>query len=256
MKHIIAWNDVGIACHLTLIGEGSAVSEIKKRSAKNPDLFTFKDRMSHHEVLEELKDHHIGILPMPATKVWKLASPLKRGEYLASGLLVVGLDHQGHRFDDEVGSWMQLHDASILRTKISSFLNSMSDKEFSRLSQSAIEYANEHLSWSKALKSSQTESEVRTMASVCLVVTNGCAPDPRVERHARWLAESGHEVTIFAWDRNHTLDEKTDRNGYTILRKHTGSKASSSAHIVRQKRNFSNHCMVSLIFSFTMIRIQ
>ena len=152
MKHIIAWNDVGIACHLTLIGEGSAVSEIKKRSAKNPDFFTFKDRMSHHEVLEELKDHHIGILPMPATKVWKLASPLKRGEYLASGLLVVGLDHQGHRFDDEVGSWMQLHDASILRTKISSFLNSMSDKEFSRLSQSAIEYANEHLSWSRSIE--------------------------------------------------------------------------------------------------------
>ena len=152
MKHIIAWNDVGIACHLTLIGEGSAVSEIKKRSAKNPDYFTLKDRMSHHEVLEELKDHHIGILPMPATKVWKLASPLKRGEYLASGLLVVGLDHQGHRFDDEVGSWMQLHDASILRTKISSFLNSMSDKGFSRLSQSAIEYASEHLSWSRSIE--------------------------------------------------------------------------------------------------------
>ena len=76
------------------------------------------------------------------------------------------------------------------------------------------------------------------MASVCFVVTNGCAPDPRVERHARWLAESGHEVTIFAWDRNHTFDEKTDRNGYTILRKRTGSKASSSVHIVRQKKKF------------------
>ena len=76
------------------------------------------------------------------------------------------------------------------------------------------------------------------MASICLVVTNGCAPDPRVERHARWLAESGHEVTIFAWDRNHTLDEKTDCNGYTILRKRTGSKGSSSVHIVRQKKKF------------------
>ena len=102
--------------------------------------------MPHNDVLAELKNHHIGILPMPATKIWELASPLKRGEYVASGLLIVGLDHQGHRFDDDVGSWMQLHDASILRTKISSFLNSMSDEEFSEHSQSAIEYARAHLS--------------------------------------------------------------------------------------------------------------
>ena len=48
------------------------------------------------------------------------------------------------------------------------------------------------------------------MARICLVVTNGCAPDPRVERHARWLVELGHDVTIFAWDRQHTLDTKSD----------------------------------------------
>ena len=151
MKHIVAWNNIGIASHLTLIGEGSAVSEINKRKGKNPKLFTLKGRMTHREVLEELKDHHIGILPMPATKVWELASPLKRGEYLACGLMVVGLDHQGHRFDGEVGSWMQLHDASILRTKVSSLLSSMSDEEFTERSQAAIEFAREHLPWSKSI---------------------------------------------------------------------------------------------------------
>ena len=77
------------------------------------------------------------------------------------------------------------------------------------------------------------------MASICLVVTNGCAPDPRVERHARWLAEEGHEVTIFAWDRRHNLDEKTVRDGFTILRKRIERKASSSpVSIVRQKKKF------------------
>ncbi len=35
-----------------------------------------------------------------------------------------------------------------------------------------------------------------------MVVTNACAPDPRVERHARWLVEAGHVVDIFAWDRD------------------------------------------------------
>lgn len=152
MKHIVAWNDIGVASQLTLIGEGSAVSDIDKRIAKHPDLFTLKGRMPHHKVLEQLKEHHIGILPMPATKVWKLASPLKRGEYLASGLMIVGINHEGHRFNTDVGSWMQLHDTSILRTKISSFLNSISNEEFSEYSQSAIKYAHEYLSWSKSVE--------------------------------------------------------------------------------------------------------
>jgi hypothetical protein len=152
MDHIVAWNKVGIPCHLTLIGEGTAVSVIEKKQKKNPELFRLKGRMSQQNALEQLKEYHIGILPMPATKVWRLASPLKRGEYLASGLLIVGVDHEGHRFDTDVGSWMQLHDASILRTKISSFLYSISNVEFTEYSQSAIEYAHEYLSWSKSVK--------------------------------------------------------------------------------------------------------
>jgi glycosyltransferase involved in cell wall biosynthesis len=77
------------------------------------------------------------------------------------------------------------------------------------------------------------------MASICLVVTNGCDPDPRVERHARWLAQGGHEVTIFAWDREHDVDKETIRDGYTILRRRIGRKASSSpVSIIRQKKNF------------------
>ena len=77
------------------------------------------------------------------------------------------------------------------------------------------------------------------MVSICLVVTNGCAPDPRVERHACWLANKGHEVTIFAWDRDHNLQSETVRRGYTIFRKRIGRKASfSSVNIVLQKRKF------------------
>ena len=152
MDHIVAWNKVGIPCHLTMIGEGTAVSVIKKKLAKHPDLFTLKGRMPQQDVFEQLKEYHIGILPMPATKIWKLASPLKRGEYLANGLIIVGVDHEGHRFETDVGTWLQLHDASILRTKISSFLNSISNEEFTESSQSAIHFAHEHLSWSKRVE--------------------------------------------------------------------------------------------------------
>ena len=46
------------------------------------------------------------------------------------------------------------------------------------------------------------------MANIAMVVTNACAPDPRVERHAKWLVESGHSVTIHAWDRKSIFPKK------------------------------------------------
>ena len=75
------------------------------------------------------------------------------------------------------------------------------------------------------------------MAKICLVVTNGCAPDPRVERHTRWLVELGHNVTIFAWDREHTLDTRSERDGYIIQRIRT-KKVTSAFSVVHQKKKF------------------
>ena len=79
------------------------------------------------------------------------------------------------------------------------------------------------------------------MSKIALIVTNGCSPDPRVERHARWLAEAGHDVTIYAWDRAHEFDQKTIRNGYTIFRVRIESRAASfPITVVRQKQKFLN----------------
>ena len=61
------------------------------------------------------------------------------------------------------------------------------------------------------------------MAYIALVVTNACAPDPRVERHARWLAEEGHKVVIHAWDRTHSHPSESIKNGYKIKRYRIGS---------------------------------
>ena len=60
------------------------------------------------------------------------------------------------------------------------------------------------------------------MARVALVVTNACAPDPRVERHAGWLAEFGHDTEIHAWDRSHTSLIYEEKNGYKIHRYQIG----------------------------------
>ena len=60
------------------------------------------------------------------------------------------------------------------------------------------------------------------MARIAMVVTNACAPDPRVERHALWLTEQGHDVEIHAWDRQCSNSIHEEKNGYKIVRYRLG----------------------------------
>ena len=72
-----------------------------------------------------------------------------------------------------------------------------------------------------------------------MVVTNACAPDPRVERHARWLVEKGHTVDIIAWDREKGYPESEQRNGYRICRKrHGGTTNAGSIRTWIRKKQF------------------
>ena len=60
------------------------------------------------------------------------------------------------------------------------------------------------------------------MARIASVVTNGCNPDPRVLREARWLVEMGHEVTIHAFDRLENLPQQESVEGIIIHRHRVG----------------------------------
>ena len=76
------------------------------------------------------------------------------------------------------------------------------------------------------------------MARIAMVVTNACAPDPRVERHARWLVEDGNEVEIYAWDRDGDKPINEALNGYFINRtrfRKRSSRSSFSTWITKNK---------------------
>ena len=60
------------------------------------------------------------------------------------------------------------------------------------------------------------------MAKVAMVVTNSCAPDPRVLRSAFWLSEAGHQVTIHAFDRLQLHAKSESLHGARIMRYHLG----------------------------------
>ena len=53
-------------------------------------------------------------------------------------------------------------------------------------------------------------------------IQTACAPDPRVERAAKWLVEEGHEVQIHAFDRSQSSPKSSEKNGFTIIRHQLG----------------------------------
>lgn len=55
-----------------------------------------------------------------------------------------------------------------------------------------------------------------------MVVSNSCAPDPRVLRSAFWLVEAGHHVTIHAFDRLQLQAKSESIFGARIMRYHLG----------------------------------
>ena len=97
-----------IETQLLLIGKGDAFQGLKKMS-QNDDHLKVISTLPQKELAQKIAKAHIGLLPMPNSKVWALASPLKRSEYAASGLMIFGIDHQGHRFENEIQpEWTKL----------------------------------------------------------------------------------------------------------------------------------------------------
>lgn len=60
------------------------------------------------------------------------------------------------------------------------------------------------------------------MVRVAMVVTNPCAPDPRVLRHAVWMQEAGYRVTVHAFDREERHPMSENHRGVRIMRYRVG----------------------------------
>ena len=89
---------------------------------------------------------------MPDTPVWSIASPLKRGEYLASGLLVYGLDHAGHRLENTSEDWFRLSPMEDFHDKAIEWLSALTEAEAKKSSQLARAYAENNCSWKKSVE--------------------------------------------------------------------------------------------------------
>jgi len=147
-KILIALHNRGIKASLNIHGEGDALNKLKQM--KIPELFVTSS-LDSAELASRQSEYDIGFLPMPKDKVWELASPLKRSEYLASGLVICGIDHPGHRLPQS-GEWLQLYSEEKFVEHCCEWLVKIERKQLNKLQNTARKYAETHLSWAYSTK--------------------------------------------------------------------------------------------------------
>ena len=135
---------------LTLIGEGDAERGLRN-IAKNNDWISIIETLEKKDLAQQLARHDIGLLPMPDSTVWRLASPLKRSEYLSSGLLVYGIAHAGNQLPGRQEQWIKLVERPVFHDACGPWINSLSDVDVSQLKNNARRYAVDELNWSNTV---------------------------------------------------------------------------------------------------------
>jgi len=140
-----------IQSKLILVGEGDAFGGLQLM-AENRDDLEVHSTLSKEQLSKKLAQAHIGLLPMPATKIWSLASPLKRSEYAASGLLIFGIDHSGHRLKQKSQpEWVHFVDQENFHLDGVKWIQELTHERIQSLAQEARRYAVENLNWSNSI---------------------------------------------------------------------------------------------------------
>ncbi len=79
-------NREGMKFHLCLVGEGTEMEDLRKFSLNTEGRVQLVPRIPHEEIPELLARVHIGTLPFPDFVQFRVSSPIKLFEYMASGL--------------------------------------------------------------------------------------------------------------------------------------------------------------------------
>ena len=137
----------GIDAILHIYGDGTAFSKLV---SIDDERVIVNRSIPQKELFSKIVNYDIGFLPMSKNhKVWRIASPLKKAEYLAAGLVVCGIDHSGHRLKD-ADEWLKLFSEDDYIHQCSSWINSMDINNLRELQNLAREYAIENMNWTNS----------------------------------------------------------------------------------------------------------
>ena len=137
----------GIDATLHIHGTGNAVERLRNNGMDGLEVI---DAIPQADLAAKLATYDVGFLPMPEHKVWSLASPLKRSEYLASGMVVCGIEHAGHQIEGSE-DWLQLSSQKDFITNTVAWIKTLDRESLSSLQNESRKYAEENLSWSHSV---------------------------------------------------------------------------------------------------------
>ena len=137
----------GVEATLHIHGTGDALERLKSMDLEGLEV---TDAIPQDGLAKLLSEYDIGLLPMPEHKVWSLASPLKRSEYLASGMIVCGIDHEGHQISSS-GDWLHLSKQKEFIASTVSWIKSLNRESLNVLQKESRKYAEDNLSWSHSV---------------------------------------------------------------------------------------------------------
>lgn len=147
-KILIHLQEKGIEVSLHFHGDGDAAEKIRNMEISGLEITSPVDS---DELAMLQSEYDVGFLPMPDRNIWRLASPLKRSEYLASGMVVCGIDHTGHHLPKSE-QWLQLFQEEQFVEKCVEWLAEIKRCELLLLQQAARRYAERHLSWNNSVQ--------------------------------------------------------------------------------------------------------
>ena len=135
---------------LYIHGKGDMIDEIMKMNLRHVNI---TGHLEQKDLARRLTNYDIGILPMPQSKIWKLASPLKRSEYLGAGLLILGIHHEGHLIKGEDSQFFckLFHEDEFLH-HAKEWLESLQRDELDALQEKARSYAVQMLDWDHSVE--------------------------------------------------------------------------------------------------------
>jgi len=139
-----------IDAKLHFIGDGDVYHLLENISRSQPNLI-LHGKLEHEKIPEKISGYQVGLLPMPPIPVWSIASPLKRSEYLASGLVVLGVEHSGHHLpiDHSNKEWYTLiKQQDFVSESVAKLMNWNEKNNFNEMGLKSRKYAEENLDWS------------------------------------------------------------------------------------------------------------
>ena len=137
----------GLDVTLNIHGKGNSRPIIQNYQSEKVNI---TDSLETDKLAKLSSSYDIGFLPMPNRKVWRLASPLKRSEYLASGMIVLGIDHSGHQIEDS-GDWLQLFGEDNFVESSVRVIKNLETTKLRELQKGARLFAESTLDWSKSV---------------------------------------------------------------------------------------------------------